>query len=196
MLQKKDDVLDYWIKKLVVDKTLIPLKKGLYISKYYYDIVCAQDSLEKEKYLLYLANVIRFPSYISLEYILSKNSFIPETSFAITSITVKSTRNYTTDIGKFYYKNIKQDLFYGYNTTPFKDKQIWEASLAKALFDFLYIKPFKNSNEMKNYLTISGRFNWKIFDIADKNELVEIITQSQSNKMQRVLTIIKKNNLL
>lgn len=196
ILGKKQQSLNYWVKKLIADKSLITLKKGLYISKYYYDIISSTENSEKEKYLIYLANNIRFPSYVSLEYVLSKNGFIVEVPFTITSITIKSTRDYVTDIGTFYYKNIKGDLFYGYDTTPFKDKQIREASLSKALFDFLYIKSFRNEVEIENYLTFSSRFNWGVFESKYKKEFIEIIKKSKSNKMQKILNVIQKYELI
>src|SRR3989344_1892158 len=195
LLEKQGENLNYWVKKLIADKTLVPLKKGLYIPRHYYDIMNAADPREKEKYVVYLANTIRQPSYLSLEYVLSKNGLIPEAPFAITSITLKSTRSYTTDIGTFYYKSIKKELFYGYSPAPFRDKLIQEASIAKALFDFLYIKPFKNQGEMENYLCTTGRLNWDVFEERERLELFEVINKSQSQKMLKILALIKKNKL-
>lgn len=53
-------------------------------------------------------------SYVSLEYVLAKYGFLAESVFAITSITLKTTREYDSEIGDFYYKNIKETLFSGY----------------------------------------------------------------------------------
>jgi len=58
-LGKKGEDLNYWLKKLTREKLLTPLKKGFYISSFYPD--------QSENYWLYLANVLRFPSYVSQE---------------------------------------------------------------------------------------------------------------------------------
>lgn len=196
LLGKKEESLNYWVKKMVKEGTLILIKKGLYIPRYYYDIVSAVGLNEKEQYLVYLANSIRQPSYISLEYVLSKQGFLPETAFAITSITLKSTRSYATDVGTFYYQNIKRDLFFGYKIQKFKDKQIREASLAKALFDLLYLRSFTNALEMKEYLLSTGRLNWGVMSQGQKIEFTDIIRLSQSKKMQSILSILKDSNIL
>ena len=129
-LGKKRDNTDYWIKKLIKDGDLISLKKGFYISSYYLDLV-SQESKKREDYFEYLANMLRFPSYVSLEYVLSNCGFLPETSFAITSVTIKSPRVYKSAVGTFSYRHIKKSLFENYG------RKI--ASPAKALFDLLYL---------------------------------------------------------
>lgn len=196
ILEKEDENLNYWVKKLISDKTLIPLKKGLYISRYYYDIISEIGPFERENYLIYLANSIRQPSYVSLEYVLSKGGLLPESSFSITSITLKSTREYVTDIGTFYYKNIKREFFYGYKIKQFKDKQIREASIAKALFDFFYLRTFKSEAEIQEFITVSGRFNWDILNKSDKRQLADFIITAQSKKMQKLLSILQKEKII
>ncbi len=109
-LGKEGDDLNYWIKKLIREKLLTPLKKGFYVSSYYQDTMI-RDPEEKEAYWVYLANVLRCPSYVSLEYVLSKYNVIPETVSSITSVTLKSPRIYRSEKAAFIYRNIKRDLF-------------------------------------------------------------------------------------
>src|SRR3989338_5216419 len=54
---------------------------------------------------------------------IKNNFFIPKTTLAITSNTIKSTRNFFTPIGTFYYQNLKKELFSGYEIKSFRDKQ-------------------------------------------------------------------------
>lgn len=192
---KAGENLNYWIKKLLKEKALISLKKGFYISSYYLDLV-SQDPLNKEAYLEYLANILRFPSYISLEYVLSSRNFLAETAFAITSVTVKSPRVYESEIAKFVYRNIKKELFSGYDFKEFGAKKIKIASLAKALFDFLYLRKFATTGEMCNYLTEEGRFNWDVMLPNDKKELVKLVEISGSKKMKSALDILRKAKIL
>ena len=111
-LQKDGEDLNYWIKKLRAQKMLITLKKGMYISSYYQDMI-SQNPSDKELYLMYLANVLRSPSYVSLEFILSRYNIIPEASFAVTSITTKSSRVFSSAFSSFIYRSIKEELFFG-----------------------------------------------------------------------------------
>lgn len=194
LLGKTDRNLDYWVSKMVKNSNLLVIKKGLYVPKYYFDIISAANPQEKEAFFIYLANIIRQPSYVSLEYVLSKYNFLAEATFAITSITLKSTRSYTTDIGTFYYQHLKKELFYGYTIKTFRDKQIREASFAKALFDFLYLRTFSSDTEMKDYLLSTGRLNWELISTAQKKEFKEIVQISKSSKMQSILFILEKEN--
>lgn len=196
ILGKTGENLNYWVKKMINEGSLIVMKKGLFVPKYYFDVVSTANPRDKEAFLLYLANTIRQPSYVSLEYVLARYSFLAESSFAVTSITLKSTRNYTTDIGTFYYQHLKKELFYGYEIKAFRDKQIREASFAKALFDFLYLRIFSGDAEMRDYLLSTGRLNWDVVSQAQKIEFKKITQTSQSQKMQAILSILETKNIL
>jgi len=167
-----DDVLDYWIKKLINERYLIPLKKGFYIPSYYLDLV---SQTAGEAYFEYLANLLCAPSYVSLEYVLSKANIIPEGVYAITSITTKSSRTYTSDVATFIFKNIKDGLFFGFETKSFRGKRIKVATPPKALFDFLYLKP---TSWQEN-----SRINWDALEKRQKTEFKEIVKRSKSRKM-------------
>jgi len=171
-----NDALDYWIKKLINERYLIPLKKGFYITSYYLDLVGQTD---KETYFEYLANLLRAPSYVSLEYVLSKANIIPEGVYAITSITTKSPRIYTSNAATFTFKNIKEELFFGFDTKPFRGKQVKVANPPKALFDFLYLKP---TPWLK-----SGRINWDALSKGQKKEFQKIVEKSKSKKMALIV---------
>lgn len=167
-----DDALDYWIKKLINERYLIPLKKGFYITSYYLDLI---NQTAGEAYFEYLANLLRVPSYVSLEYVLSKAGIIPEGVYAVTSVTTKSPRTYTSSVATFIFKNIKKELFFGFETRSFRDKQVKVATPPKALFDFLYLKP--------NPSLENSRINWDALSKGQKKEFQEIVEISKSKKM-------------
>lgn len=194
-LGKEGKDLSYWVQKLLSQKLLIPLKKGVYISSYYRDLI-SQNPSEKEWYLVYLANMLRTPSYVSLEYVLSRYNVIPEASFAVSSITTKTSRLYTSELTSFLYRSIKEELFFGYDNQSFKDKTIRMASKGKALFDFLYLKSFENKDMMAYYLFDTGRINWDVLTIKDKDEFTKTIVISSSKKMQSILSLLKKEKIL
>lgn len=188
LILKKDSFsLDYWIKKLISDQILIPLKKGVYSSVFYVNSIKEKGLFDF--YLQNLANVLRQPSYISLETALSYYGLIPEESFNITSITLKSTRIYKNQLGTFIYRNIKKELFLGFSV-PMVKNSITRATKAKALFDWLYLKKFANSKELETFLLDKGRINWFAFSKKDKMEFNDYVKISASKKMEVISKII------
>ena len=194
-LSKDGADLDYWIKKLLKEKILISLKKGFYISSYYRDLV-NQNPEESSGYLEYLANILRWPSYVSLEYVLAKFEIIPETAFVLTSVTPKSPRVFSSEVTVFNYRNIKKELFFGYQVNNFRDKKVKVASKAKALFDYLYLKRTSVINNMKDYLLQDARINWSILSREDKDEFKSAVKISSSSKMEMIANILKKEGIL
>lgn len=194
-LGKEGENLNYWVKKLTKEKRLISLKRGLYASSYYLDLI-SQEPKNREVYFEYLANILRYPSYVSLEYVLSNSGLLPETAFAITSVTVKTPRVYTSEIGTFIYRNIKNTLFPGYGSKDFNEKKVKIASPAKALFDFLYLKKFVPSAKTGEYLLRSGRINWEALSAEDKKEFIRLIELSGSRKMRLIVALLKKEKIL
>lgn len=185
---------EYWIKKLLKEGLLINLKKGTYISPYYID-TALKTPQEKERYFEYLANVLRKPSYVSLEYMLAKYGAIPEAVFSISSVTTKITRSYNTEVGSFLYRSISSNLFTGYKEVKFKDKSVKVAKLSKALFDFIYFKELKEE-DLLDFLTASARINWDVFEKGTLDEFYSYLKFTDSLKMQTAYEIIKKKGLL
>jgi len=184
----------YWVKKLLREGLLISLKNGTYLSKYYLNQV-VKDPKQLELYFEYLANVIRRPSYVSLEYMLSKYGAIPEAVFALTSVTTKSTKTYNTEIKSFIYKSISSDLFCGYGEDTFEDKIVLTATRSKALFDFIYFKDLE-SDDIKDFLETGARINWSVFNKNDLKEFEYYAAKTNFVKMPQALEIIKGGNLI
>lgn len=196
-LGREGEDLNYWIKKLTREKLIVPLKKGFYISPSYRETALKTPE-ESELYWAYIANVLRTPSYVSLEYVMSKYSLIPEVSFALTSITLKSTRAYRSGQATFIYRNIKQPLFTGYQSVMFGNTGLTVriAYPYKALFDYLYLKSFPNRAEMEDYLLVSGRINWEVLSADNKAKFADIVNTSGSKKMLQVARVLKIAKIL
>lgn len=182
ILGKDGENLNYWVKKLLKSGEITALKKGLYVSRLYLLSLEKNPSL-KEQYVEYLANVIRYPSYISMEYALAKYGVIPEGVYAITCVTTKTPRTYENKLGNFIYKNIKSELFTGFEAINFEGKRVKFASRAKALFDFLY---FRKAGRIEDL-----RINWDQFDEKDKKEFRSIVFESGSYKINQILNSLK-----
>lgn len=181
LIDKKGKNLDKKLAQLIKIGYLLHIKNGLYTTTTYY------ERNNKGSYSEYIANILRSPSYISLEYVLSKEGVIPEAVYSITSITVKSSRNYVNFLTHFLYKNIKNELFTGYSYREWENKHIYAASKAKALFDYLYLKKLQN---LKQELLNDLRINWDTFERQDFLELQRYVEISKSKKMQLIVSIL------
>ncbi len=129
----------------------IALKRGLYCSK---DIIPSKFSI---------ANNLYGPSYISLNTALSYYGIIPEIVYEVTSITTKTTRDFTVQNISYKYRSIKKKAFTGY----LKEKNYLIAYPEKALADYFYFVALKkielndrlnltriNSERLKEYLAL------------------------------------------
>lgn len=184
LIGKEGRNLDKKLEQLKKIGYLKTFKKNLYISDSFY------QQTDKGRYMEYMANTLRSPSYISLEYILAKESLIPEGVFSLTSITVKSSRIFRNFLGTFIFQNIKEGLFTGYREEIWEGKIIRRATKAKALFDFLYLKKASN---IDTEITTDLRINWGNFSDADFSEFKGYVTLSKSKKMTRIARVIEKS---
>ena len=66
------------------------------------------------------------------------------------------------------------------------------ASPAKALIDFLYLRPFNSMGELKDYLKETGRFNWEAFSKGDRAAFAKIADGSGSLKLKTASRILQK----
>lgn len=127
--------LGRWVKK----NYIIKLRNGYYTFKEY---------MAAQNIQLYLANRIYRPSYISLHTALSFHGLIPESVTQTTSVSTLKTSGIRNNVGIFSYKNVKPQLFFGYEQLPYLDgKSILMATPEKALIDLLYLYPFYNNKK-------------------------------------------------
>jgi predicted transcriptional regulator of viral defense system len=86
-----------------------------------------------------IANWLVYPSYVSLEYALSFYGLIPEGVPVVTSVTTRRPRRYETAAGRFSYRHIKRELFWGYRMLASDRGSYCLAVPEKALLDFFYL---------------------------------------------------------
>lgn len=185
LIGKKGRNLDKKISQLKKKDYLRNLKKGLYVTTHFI------DQVDKASFVEYIANILRYPSYLSLEYVLAKEGIIPEGVNVITSVTLKSPRVFTNFLGTFLYRNIKPSLFFGFKEKLFADKKIFVASKAKALFDFLYLKKMAN---LKQEILKDLRLNWEVFGPSDWQDFKKFVFTSGSFKMKKIYQILKRRD--
>ena len=115
-------------------------KKG-YIRRMAKNIFTFSENRPDEWMLFLVANKLYTPSYVSLESALSLHGLIPETSFAITSVSTKKTTRFESDSGLYIYRKIKPALMFGYDLKLFRNTAIRIATPEKAILDYLYLNP-------------------------------------------------------
>ncbi|MEI7482228.1 MAG: hypothetical protein WCK75_07750 [Elusimicrobiota bacterium] len=111
---------------------VVRLRRGLYIF--------GEGERKIEPSRGYLAGQIYQPSYVSLEYALSRYGLIPERVADITSVTTKKTASFVNEFGTFVYQSVKPAAFRGF--TALKDEaglSYFMAEPEKAVADFVYL---------------------------------------------------------
>lgn len=116
----------YFLEAYTKREFLVRLRKGLYVLK---------EMIPNEEVI---ANALYQPSYISLEYALSRYGVIPEMPYTVTSVTPKITATFTVLGRDFSYQKIKKAAFTGYVPEKVGGHTIFIATPEKALVDYLY----------------------------------------------------------
>lgn len=174
--------LQRWVKSGLI----IRLKNGLYVTRTH-----ADRSLHDPSYLELVANKLAMPSYLSLEYVLQKNGLLTEATFPITSVTLKTTRRYKNSLGAFHFHHLKKRLYFGFEQRRYGGNLIYEATPAKALFDFLYLR--LAGLDPKDISTLEEmRINWSELDRTSIKELRETILKSGVRKMVTMIPLMEK----
>ena len=155
-----------WTKKGL----LIRLRQGYYTFPEYKG---------KPDFVMYLANRIYRPSYVSLHTALAFYGMIPEAVIQVTSVTSLKTAGFKNDLGEYVYKSVHQELMFGYDLKPIAgDLTLQLASPEKALIDLLYLYPFYNSGQALSDLRLDEDFLQGDLDLR----LLENYTLKYNNK--------------
>jgi len=123
------DILDYQLSLWVKKGYLIRLKNGIYAFRREMEKVQGEN----------VAFLICQPSYLSLESALAWYGFIPEIVYAYTSVTARITRTFENAWGRFIYRHVKSDFFWGYTQMKTQHGPYLLAEPEKALLDYLYL---------------------------------------------------------
>lgn len=173
-----------FITRAVARGQFVRLKRGIYVTFEYFN-----NKKTNQYYLEFLSNKIYGPSYVSSAYVLQKNAVLTESVYALTAMSIKKTSKIINNAGNFLYTNINQDLFCGFEVVERGEYQILEATLAKALYDYLYFaaKPWKVATIER----IEGlRLNLDDLSESDWSEFKQYVDKFKSKKMIKIKKII------
>jgi predicted transcriptional regulator of viral defense system len=110
---------------------LVRLRRGMY--------AFGEEYRKKPVNPARLANHLTAPSYLSLQWALSYHGLIPEAVFELTSVTTRQTKRFENPFGRFSYRSLKTDRFWGYGPVEFANGAAQLASPEKALIDYWYL---------------------------------------------------------
>jgi predicted transcriptional regulator of viral defense system len=92
----------------------------------------------------YIAALLKFPSYISLEKALEMHHLIPDAVFTFTSVTTKRRPvEFINRAGRFKYITVKREYFWGYRSITHMNGTGYLAEPEKALIDLFYFQQKK-----------------------------------------------------
>ena len=172
------------VSRMLKNGDLIALKRGMYVTREYF--LRHSNDL---KYPEFISSVLRIPSYISREYVLSKHGILTEATFGITAVTLKTTITYTNKLSTYSYKTITPKLFTGYEFETFEKNHYTVATKSKALFDYLYYKSPSLANNMltTHNMVEELRLNMDEFTNKELTELKEYAGLIRSDKLNKLI---------
>lgn len=135
------------ITQLLKNQSIVRIRKGLYIF--------GQDYQRRPVSQEILANLIYSPSYVSMEYALSKYGLIPERAYQVTSICLSRSKKISTPRGLFIYKTRPLAVYpLGIERVEVPHEGCYLiASPEKALVDLIsQAEHIQNVSEMKEHL--------------------------------------------
>lgn len=145
---------------------IVRLRRGLYASP---------ETVPPEPLI---ANKLYSPSYISLEFALSYYSIIPESVYAITSVTSKATRRFTC-LGKNYiYRRVKKSAYGGYRVNRLAGAAFFMADPEKAYVDTQYFRMMDGQPPLSRLRR----------EILNKKQVHRYIRQYANRKLADIIT--------
>jgi predicted transcriptional regulator of viral defense system len=156
---------------------LVQLRRGLY--------ALAQPYRQVRPHPFVIANRLVTASYVSLQMALSYYSLIPEHVAVITSVTTNRPGQWDTPYGRFAFKHVQTDFFYGFEYRAVSNREhAFVASPEKALLDLVYLQP---GGDKPEYLT---SLRLQHLDQLDVNRLFELAQSLGKPKLQRAAQFI------
>lgn len=162
---------------------IVVFKSGIYATKKSYEI-----NSKEEGYHKYLSSILLKPSYISLSTTLSGYDILSEGVYNITAVTTKLPTSYFGR--KYIYRQMTSKLFLGYEVKYFKSEkyEYYEATKAKALFDYIYYR----SHMLDETINIMEELRLRL-DSFTKDDFKEMRYYANIISSKKLINII--NNL-
>jgi hypothetical protein len=167
---------------------VIKFKKGVYTTRHFFEL--HNSDLD---FLPAISTILIPQSYNSLEFVLQRSGVLTETTFPISSITIKQPRVIHNSLGSFTYRHIKEPLYRGFTIQDYFGIPFARATLSKALFDFFYFRTLNGVELAANYnIAEVLRLNLEDFTEKDRLEFAGWVETSKSKKMSLIFMNLRK----
>ncbi len=172
-------------RRLEMTGRIIRLKQGLYVR--------SQADMEKPLATYLVANHLNGPSYVSMLTALRYYGLTPEGVYMVQSMTIHSSCEYQTPIGRFTYRHVTPEYMrLGITMQKTEDISFLMATKEKALCDLMATTPhlsLRYMKDMRTYLEEDIRFDMDELDNFNIDLLREIA--AVSTKPVAIRTLIK-----
>lgn len=161
-------------------RRLVEWQKKQYIRKIVRGDYIFGDVDMDERMLFLAANVIYEPSYVSLETMLHFYGLTPEAVYTVTCVSTRKTEVFDTPVGRFSYRSIKREAYFGYYLMVSDNRELRVAEAEKAVLDFLYLNP--------KYDDEAAFAQWRL-------NMAGFIQQIDREKLRRYMTLFTNRAL-
>jgi predicted transcriptional regulator of viral defense system len=158
---------------------IVPLRRGLY--------VLPKTKRKYEPHPFQIANRLEAGSYVSLEMALRYYNLIPEHVAVISSLTTGRPREWKNEFGRFIYRHIKPQYFFGMEYRLIVEGQYaYVAYPEKALLDLIYLRKGGDSPQFIQSLRLQN------LEELNLTRLQELANRFNKPKLQRAAAVIKE----
>jgi predicted transcriptional regulator of viral defense system len=167
---------------------ILSLKRGVYMTRRFYERRRSDPDFSPA-----VSAILVPQSYVSLEYVLQQAGILTEATYPVTAVTTRNTRTIENSLGTFVYRHVKRSLYTGFSQQEYYGVISHRASVAKALFDFFYLRPLPRSLRAEDLdLAEDLRLNLDEFSPEDRAEYKRYVEIADSEKMNFVLDNLRR----
>lgn len=167
---------------------ILPLKKGVYMTRRFYERRRADAA-----FMPAVSAILLPQSYVSLEFILQRHNLLTEAVYPLTAVTLKNTRRVVNSLGTFWYRHLRPDLYCGFTILEYYGIRYAEASPAKALFDYFYLRPLGAAIRRLDFdLAEELRLNLDEVPAEGRDEFRRLVEDAASPKMARIYENLRR----
>jgi len=168
---------------------ILRLKKGVYMTRRFYELHRTEAAFTPA-----ISAILLPQSYVSLEFILQRHNLLTEATYPLTAVTPRNTRRIVNRMGTFWYRNLRANLYHGFTILEYFGIRYAEASLAKALFDYLYLRPLGADIRRASFdLAEELRLNLDEVPPEGREEFRQLVEDAARPKMERVYENLRRN---
>jgi len=115
-------------------------------------------------------------------------------TYPVTAITTKNTRRIVNSLGAFWYRNLRADLYHGFTISDHFGVKVAEATLAKSLFDYLYLRPLSSALRRPDF-DLAEELRLNLDDVAGAaiSEFFSHVERSGVRKMKLVADNLRRH---